>query len=303
MKKAKIHSHKPEKKTKKSSKKDVKIIHVHNKKNKKTVKKHTEKKVKKNIKKQIHTHKKILIKKIVKKSKPKIYIIKHQKNVPNQKKASSNNNIKKNKINATDRKKVIVVHGWDGDVNKGWFPWLRANLESQGFEVVMEQMPNTANPNIEEWIPTLKKLSGSVDNNTYFIGHSIGCQTIIRMLENLESEKAGGAIFLAGWFNLKEDTYKENPKKEKQTRKIARPWIDTSIDFSKVQSKFSPGKVTAIFSDDDPYVDISNAEMFKQKLGARILIENGKGHYSELEIDMLPIIVEELMRIAEKERE
>jgi predicted alpha/beta hydrolase family esterase len=210
-----------------------------------------------------------------------------------EKKASNVKSVK-------DRKRVIVVHGWSGDISKGWFPWLKENLESRGFEVIMEPMPSPESPNIEEWVPKLRDISGNVDDNTYFIGHSIGCQTIIRMLEKLESEKAGGAVFVAGWLDLKDEVYKENPKLEKQTRKIAKPWIDTEIDFTKVQSKFYPGRITAIFSDDDPYVDISNAEMFKQKLGARILIENGKGHYSETEIEVLPIIVEEILRISRK---
>ncbi|MGV8141183.1 MAG: RBBP9/YdeN family alpha/beta hydrolase [Candidatus Woesearchaeota archaeon] len=208
-----------------------------------------------------------------------------------------------NKTNKISKKKVVIVHGWEGDVSKGWFPWLKKELESKGFKVIMEQMPDSEAPDIEKWIPTLINLSGKIDDDTYFIGHSIGCQTIIRMLERLELDRVGGAIFLAGWFDLNEDTYKENPEKEEETRNIALPWIYTDIDFQKVQSKFPPGNITAIFSEDDPYVNISNAEMFKQKLGARILMEDGKKHFSESEIDMLPIILDELLRIVSKEQE
>jgi len=199
-------------------------------------------------------------------------------------------------------KKIVIVHGWDGDITRGWFPWLKKILEDQGFEVIMEQMPNDpTQPEIKAWTETLKNLVGNIDEETYFVGHSIGCQTIIRMLEKHESQKAGGAIFLAGWFNLKDYTYKENPKLEKVTRKIAEPWILTKIDFTQVQPKFLPGKITAIFSDNDPYVDLSNAETFKKNLGARILIENNKGHYSEAEIDMVPILAQEILRITKKD--
>jgi predicted alpha/beta hydrolase family esterase len=164
----------------------------------------------------------------------------------------------------------------------------------------MEQMPDSNAPKIEVWTEVLKDISGDVDEKTYFVGHSIGCQTIIRMLEKHESKKVGGAIFLAGWFHLKDFTYKEEPKLEKLKRQIAEPWINNTIDFSKVQSRFDPGTITAIFSDNDPYVDIINAEIFKQKLGARILVESGKGHYSEEEIDVLPIIVQEMLRISKE---
>jgi len=156
-------------------------------------------------------------------------------------------------------KKIIIVHGWSGDVNKGWFPWLKKILEGQGFNVVMEKMPEADKPKMELWVEQLKNISGKVDEQTYFIGHSIGCQTIIRMLEKHQSERVGGAIFLAGWFNLKEYTYKENPDSEIESRRVAAPWINTTIDFTKVQSKFYPGTITAIFSDNDPYVDLNNA--------------------------------------------
>lgn len=45
-------------------------------------------------------------------------------------------------------------------------------------------MPNTANPNISEWVSTLDLKVEDLNENTYFIGLSIGCQTIMRYLEN-----------------------------------------------------------------------------------------------------------------------
>jgi uncharacterized protein len=224
-------------------------------------------------------------KKITKKINNKKIIQKKRINV------ASNEGVSKN------LKKIIVVHGWSGDINKGWFPWLKKTLESQGFKVIMEKMLNADKPKMDVWIEQLKNISGKIDEQTYFVGHSIGCQTIIRMLEKHQSEKVGGAIFLAGWFNLNERTYKEDLKSEIETRKIAAPWVNTTIDFTKVQPKFSPGTITAIFSDNDPYVDLNNAEAFKQKLDARIVIENSKGHFSEEEIDNIPILLEEILRI------
>jgi hypothetical protein len=247
-------------------------------------------------------HKKATIKKIIKKNTHKKQVLqyKHTHNAKTRKTIKPK--IKHSeKIRELPGAKVVIVHGWDGDINKGWFPWLKKTLEGQGFNVIMEQMPDSNQPNINVWTETLKNIVGKVDEETYFIGHSIGCQTIIRMLEKHESPKAGGAVFLAGWFNLKDYTYKENPEREAVTRKIAGPWIVDDINFSQVQPKFLPGKITAIFSDNDPYVDISNAETFKQKLGARILIENGKGHFSETEIDTIPLLIEEILRISKKE--
>ena len=37
-------------------------------------------------------------------------------------------------------------------------------------------MPNTANPKIEEWVDYLNSKVDLLNEETYFIGHSIGCQ-------------------------------------------------------------------------------------------------------------------------------
>jgi len=252
------------------------------------------------IKTNVHHPKKLKSLKIKKSAKPKA------QNAPVKNKKSnvkSKDSIVKQiqQKNASKRKplgKVIIVHGWDGDITKGWHPWLKESLESQGFEVILRQMPHSNAPQINEWVEALSDISGKVDKDTYFIGHSIGCQTIIRTLEKHDTGNVGGAIFIAGWFDLKDKKYTQNPKSEKAARKIARQWIEKSIDFGKVQSKFSPEKVVAIFSDNDPYVDMDNAKIFKEKLGARIIVENGMGHYSfEDNINTVPIVVEEFLKM------
>ena len=146
-------------------------------------------------------------------------------------------------------------------------------------------------PKIEKWVGCLKNEVGKVDENTYFVGHSMGCQTIIRYLETLdENEKIGGAVFVAGWFNLTDATWDEE-----YTKEIADPWITTPIDFGKVKGRTK--NFVAIQSDDDPYVDISDADIFKEKLNAKIIIEKNKGHFTEQDgVLELPIVLEELLK-------
>ncbi len=52
--------------------------------------------------------------------------------------------------------------------------------------VQVPAMPNTAEPKIETWVPFLEKLVGKPDKDTYLVGHSIGCQTILRYLDGLK---------------------------------------------------------------------------------------------------------------------
>ena len=41
-------------------------------------------------------------------------------------------------------KRLFVIHGWDGHPDEVWFPWLMTELENNGFQVSLLQMPETA---------------------------------------------------------------------------------------------------------------------------------------------------------------
>lgn len=171
-------------------------------------------------------------------------------------------------------KKVFIIHGWDGYPEEGWFPWLKKELEMRGFKVAVPQLPQPEEPRIERWVPKVKDVVGVPDENTYLIGHSMGCQTIVRYLEGLpEGTKIGGAVFVAGY--LKRLT---NLEDDELVRDVVREWLSTPINLEKVKSHLP--KSVAIFSDNDPYVPLDNREEYEEKLGSKIFIEHGRGHFS-----------------------
>jgi len=189
------------------------------------------------------------------------------------------------------KKKAIIIHGWSGYPDEGWLLWLRKELEEREFEVISPAMPNTDKPKIEEWVSFLEKQVKEPSKDTYFVGHSIGCQTILRYLEKLpEDTKIGGAIFVAGWFNLKPGAMEDEDDVE-----IAKPWIERSLDYKKILSHTN--NFIAIFSDDDPDVPLEDSELFKQRLGAKIIIEHNKGHFTEeTNVTKIPVVLEELLK-------
>ena len=188
-------------------------------------------------------------------------------------------------------KRVFIVHGWDGRPQNGWFPWLKKELEERGFKVFVPAMPNPSEPKIETWVPFLSGAVGTPDSETFFVGHSIGCQTIIRYLETVpEGTKVGGAVFVAGWYNLR------NLETEEEKR-IAGPWVHTPRDDEKIRRTL--GKSVAIFSDNDPFVMPENQISWKEKVGAQIIVEPGKGHFSGSEgVFELPLALESLLSLA-----
>ncbi len=166
------------------------------------------------------------------------------------------------------KKRVIIVHGWEESPTSDWIGLATEAFRKKGYEVATPLMPDTNRPVIEKWVEHLKSVAGVADENTYFIGHSIGCQAIMRFLETVDT-KVGGAIFVAGWFDL------TNQSKEEEG--IAKPWIQSTIDYVKVKANLA--RSVAILSDNDPYVPYEETKKdFETRLNSEVVTLHGAGH-------------------------
>jgi len=184
--------------------------------------------------------------------------------------------------------RAFIIHRWGGNPNSDWYPWLKNELEKRKYKVEVSEMPNTSEPKIESWVQHLNKVVGKLDSDTLFIAHSIGCQTVMRFLEKSSyNGKLMKVIFVAGWFKL-------NNLEDDKVKGIADPWVSKMIDFNKVKDKIS--KLTVFLSSNDPYGFVEhNAKVFKEKLGARVMIFKNKGHFSEDDgITTLPELLREI---------
>ncbi|MGC9934497.1 RBBP9/YdeN family alpha/beta hydrolase [Priestia aryabhattai] len=97
-------------------------------------------------------------------------------------------------------KQVYIIHGYGASPDKHWFPWLKEKLIADNHEVSVLQMPNSSDPKKEEWLETLANKVRGLDNNTYFVTHSLGSITLLNYLEQLDSlPNFGGFILVAGF--------------------------------------------------------------------------------------------------------
>lgn len=164
------------------------------------------------------------------------------------------------------QKRVVINHGYGSNPDAHWFPWLKKELESRGFEVFVPQMPNPDAPQREVWVTTIAEVIGIPDKNTYFVGHSLGCVSILYYLEALPFEsKVGGCVFVGGFS-------KDIGKKE------INDFIATPPDFDKVKAQTA--QFVAIISRTDGKVPVETALEFQRSLDAELILEQNMGHFT-----------------------
>lgn len=181
-----------------------------------------------------------------------------------------------------NKKEVIFVQGW-GDYTDGIWPnWLGGELAKCGFDFKYLLMPNVMCPEIHEWLDYLRAQNIKISQNTYFVGHSLGCITIARFLETLpEGTKAGGCVFVSGFCSI--------PKI---------PLLDSfcflPLDYEKVKQQARDFVV--VLSDDDHLIPPESSQEFAAKLGARVITEHGKGHFKS-DVKEVPCVLNSILEM------
>ena len=152
-------------------------------------------------------------------------------------------------------------------------------------------MPETEAPKLSLWLPKLQEAIGTPDEELYLIGHSAGCITILRYLEKLPpGVKVGGVVLVAGFTD---DLGYEELKN----------FFTTAVPLADIREK-AKGFVV-IHSDNDPFVDLKFADIFKEKLGAEVIIKHNAKHFSgardkEESCTSLPEVAQAVLRLAKQ---
>ena len=172
-------------------------------------------------------------------------------------------------------KKIYLIHGWSGSPNEPMLKWLKKELEKKDFEVTIPEMPDTDEPKIIPWVNKIKSLVKNPNESVCLIGHSIGCQAVLRYLEILDKDvKIGKIILIAPWMELDEETIKEEGE---ESIRISKQWVETPINWEKIKNHCKDFR--CVFSDNDPFVPLSNKKLFEKKLNAKTYVEHDKGHF------------------------
>ncbi len=185
-------------------------------------------------------------------------------------------------------KRLFIVHRWSGSSSEPLIAWLGEQGRALGYETTVLDMPGTDVPTIDKWVGHLDSVVQYVDENTFFIGHSIGCQAILRYVETQEGCRVGGIILIAPLGNVL--TGMNDPLDQD----IARPWLERPINFRVIRD-MGP-KVSIFFSDNDEFIPLKETtEFYTNGLQPKFIVQSGKGHFKEKDgVTELPEAIEEL---------
>ena len=164
-------------------------------------------------------------------------------------------------------KKVFMIHGFNGEPNGGWRPWLMGELAKNDIYACALPMPTPDVPVKSEWIKTINEAVGVPTKEIFLIGHSLGVPAILRYLEDLDKDsKIGGVVLVSGLaFVIKEDGYEQ-----------VNTFLEGSFDFDHIKNVCN--NFVIIHGDNDTNVPLSDAEELSKKLACDLIIIPNGGH-------------------------
>lgn len=182
---------------------------------------------------------------------------------------------------------IYLIPRWAGTIHSDWYDWMVLEIK-QKFQIKIHrlEMQDWDQPDISKSIHFLESEIPELNENTYFIGHSVGCLAVLHFLnKQLKSDKdlkTGGFLFVAGWFEVDKPWISLKPWFK--TESLDFPLLSKQIDFKKV-----------VLSDNDPFTTNynKNKSLWQKHLNADIRLYHDKLHFNQpKEIDVLKEIEE-----------
>jgi predicted alpha/beta hydrolase family esterase len=166
---------------------------------------------------------------------------------------------------------VFIIHGAYGHPKENWFPWLQAELEKKGHKVFVPKFPTPDGQFLENWLMIFHDYRQHIDENTIFVGHSLGPAFLLSVLETLK-KPVRASFFIAGFISCL-----NNPEFDR----INRSFFGKQFNWRKIRQNCKEFYVYA--SDNDPYVPFKKTKQLARKLGknTRMFRFRKAGHFNK----------------------
>lgn len=180
--------------------------------------------------------------------------------------------------------RLVLVSRWAGGPRSDWYPWLAQAVSGRFSEVLVPKMPRPERAEIAAWKQTLTELlaPGDALEDTVFVGHSVGCQAILRWLAEQEpGRRAAGFVGVAAWWKVVDPW------------QSLLPWLEH--DYPIERARAAVGAAAVLISDNDQYTPdhAENAALWRDRLGAEVVLQPAAGHFND---KVQPGVLELLLR-------
>ncbi len=184
-------------------------------------------------------------------------------------------------------KNAVIVHGTEGYPGENWFPWLKLELEKEGYAVFVPQFPSPPKvpAKIDEWFGVLKEYEKNINDDTVLVGHSLGGIFTLRILERLK--KPVKAACLVG-----------TPVGVRPILNYERDCGFSGFSFDWETIAKNARHFVVFQSDNDPYVSLGNGKELAKNLGVKLDFVPNAGHFnSKAGYDTFDLLLEKLKPI------
>lgn len=170
--------------------------------------------------------------------------------------------------------RIILIHGNDTmRWSYAWMPWVKAELEKLGLEVIGETFPDSIIAREKYWIPFLKdRLKAGKD--TILIGHSSGAVAAMRFAE--ENKLLGSILISPSYTDM-------GVELERQSGYFDKPW-----QWEKIRK--NQKWIVQFGSKDDPHIPQEEFMHIHEMLNTEYHEFERRGHFFENQ-DTFPEVV------------
>jgi uncharacterized protein len=172
-------------------------------------------------------------------------------------------------------KSIYLIPRWAGRPHSDWYDSFARDVNAAMPDAALHRltMPRWDAPDTEEALQFLDVEIPLIDEQTVFVGHSVGCIALVHFLEHRArlnpGFRSGGLLLVAAWFNV------DNPWP------TLIPWTQNDrLDYASVR-RVCP-RISVLLSDNDPHTHDhhANKRLWEDRMDARVSIHSGCAHFN-----------------------
>lgn len=161
--------------------------------------------------------------------------------------------------------RVVIVHGFNSWPSSHWFPWIKKELEAEGHSVLIPDLPKPLLPDYSLWMRKLTDTVGAIDENTVFVGHSLGAITALLYIQSRpESERCTGFVGVA-------------PLAKQRYDLLVGTFFEVPLRFEELKRRIP--KMLVLSDPKDHLVPFDDAKYLVEKMQCDLIACANRGHF------------------------